>query len=93
MAGFPKIKPGRRLQWEERQQAHVLLYPEGMVTLSESAADILKLCDGTLCVKDIAAHFAAEFAPDVESCEVEHDVLSFLQEAATYGWIRISAPG
>ena len=31
------IAPGFRLQWEEAQGAHVLLFPEGMVRLSESA--------------------------------------------------------
>ena len=30
------IAPGFRLQWEDAQNAHVLLYPEGMVGLSES---------------------------------------------------------
>ena len=27
-----------RLQWEEAQQAYVLLYPEGMVELGDTAA-------------------------------------------------------
>ncbi|CAG1020084.1 partial PqqA binding protein, partial [Patescibacteria group bacterium] len=36
-----------RLQWEEAQQKFVILYPEGMVELNQSSAEILKLCDGT----------------------------------------------
>ena len=35
------IAPGFRLQWEQAQEAHVLLFPEGMVRLSESAGAIL----------------------------------------------------
>lgn len=35
-----------RLQWEKVQNAHVLLYPEGMVQLNPSAAEILLLCTG-----------------------------------------------
>ena len=36
-----------RLQWEPAQDAHVLLYPEGMVKLNQSAGEILLRCDGT----------------------------------------------
>ncbi len=42
----PKLNRIFRLQWEEVQQAYVLLYPEGMVKLNVSAAEILKRCDG-----------------------------------------------
>ena len=34
----PAFRPGYRLQWEAVQNAHVLLYPEGMVKLNDSAA-------------------------------------------------------
>ena len=43
----PRLNRLFRLQWEEAQQAYVLLYPEGMVKLNLSAAEILKRCDGT----------------------------------------------
>jgi pyrroloquinoline quinone biosynthesis protein D len=42
----PRLNRLFRLQWEEAQQAYVLLYPEGMVKLNLSAAEILKRCDG-----------------------------------------------
>ena len=45
--GNLRIATGFRLQWEEAQQSHVLLYPEGMVTLNGSSAEILKYCDGS----------------------------------------------
>ncbi|MEO1885981.1 MAG: pyrroloquinoline quinone biosynthesis peptide chaperone PqqD, partial [Methyloprofundus sp.] len=40
------FSPMHRLQWEEVQQKDVILYPEGMVELNQSSAEILKLCDG-----------------------------------------------
>lgn len=43
----PRVAKMFRLQWEPAQQAHVLLYPEGMVKLNQSAAEILKRCDGS----------------------------------------------
>ena len=36
----PAIAAGMRLQWESAQEAHVLLYPEGMVKLNGSAGAI-----------------------------------------------------
>ena len=36
-----------RFQWEEAQAAYVLLYPEGMVKLGQSAGEILKRVNGT----------------------------------------------
>ena len=48
----PKLSRLYRLQWEEAQDNYVLLYPEGMVKLNQSAAEILKRCDGE---RDVAA--------------------------------------
>jgi pyrroloquinoline quinone biosynthesis protein D len=42
----PRLSRRFRLQYEEAQSRWVLLYPEGMVQLNDSAAEILKRCDG-----------------------------------------------
>ena len=42
----PALAHGMRLQWEPAQDAHVLLYPEGMVKLNGSAGAIMSRCDG-----------------------------------------------
>ena len=36
-----EINPVYLFRWEEPQQAHVLLYPEGVVKVNESGAAIL----------------------------------------------------
>jgi pyrroloquinoline quinone biosynthesis protein D len=69
-AARPAIGGGFRLQWEPAQAAHVLLYPEGMVRLNQSAAAILTRCDGERTVADIVtelerAYSAAGLTPDV----------------------------
>ena len=51
----PAIAHGMRLQWEEAQAAHVLLYPEGMVKLNGTAGAILSRCDGVRCLDEIVA--------------------------------------
>ena len=40
-SAVPVVGRGFRLQFEPAQEAHVLLYPEGMVKLNNSAAAIM----------------------------------------------------
>ncbi len=58
---MPRLNRRFRMQWEEAQQAHVLLYPEGMVRLNQSAGEILKRCDGATTVDDIVAQLERDF--------------------------------
>ena len=51
----PIIGRGFRLQWEAAQDAHVLLYPEGMVKLNSSAGEIMSRCDGERTLAEIVA--------------------------------------
>lgn len=71
-----------RLQWEPAQNAYVLLYPEGMVKLSQSASEILKRCDGKNTVDMIVVDLEQAF-----SCTgLSDDIHAFLTEAQTRGW-------
>jgi pyrroloquinoline quinone biosynthesis protein D len=42
----PRVARGARLEWDDVRRRHVLLYPEGLATLSATAADVVRLCDG-----------------------------------------------
>jgi len=77
------IAPGFRLQWEEAQGAHVLLYPEGMVRLSKSAGAILSRCDGERSFTGIVASLGEAFP----GADLEGDVAEFLEIALDKGWI------
>lgn len=81
--GNLRIAPGFRMQWEEAQQSHVLLYPEGMVTLNGSSAEILKYCDGSRSVDGIIADLQKQF-PEADLAD---DVREFLAVAHNNGWI------
>jgi pyrroloquinoline quinone biosynthesis protein D len=72
-----------RLQWEDKQQAYVLLYPEGMVKLNHSAGEILKRCDGSRTVSDIITDLEKDF-PDAD---LKDDVMNLLNSARDNGWI------
>jgi pyrroloquinoline quinone biosynthesis protein D len=84
---IPVISSQFRLQWEPAQEAHVLLFPEGMVKLSDSAAQILKRVDGGSSVAVIIQELERAFP----GAELRSDVLEFLSIARERGWIAISS--
>ena len=80
----PAISRGFRLQWEEAQKAHVLLYPEGMVRLNASAGEILRRCDGAHSVGEIVAELEQVFARK----GLAGDVIAFVSMAKQQGWLE-----
>ncbi len=81
----PRIRRGFRLQWEPVQNCHVLLYPEGMIQLNESAAHILKLVDGQRSIAQIIIELQTQF-PDVQG--LDEDVLTFMGVAYARFWLE-----
>lgn len=72
-----------RLQWEPSQEAYVLLYPEGMVQLNSSAAEILKRCDGSRSLPELVAQLEQAF----NARELDDDVRAFVAGAQARGWL------
>ena len=81
---IPELAPTFRFQWEEVQDCYVVLYPEGMVKLSQSAGQIMKRCDGTKTVSEIIDDLEVEFP----GAELTNDVINFMEQAKENGWIR-----
>ena len=79
----PKLARLFRMQWEEAQGAYVLLYPEGMVKLNQSAGEILKRCDGE---RDVQA-IIDDIEQTVNATGLEKDVIGFIEIATERGWI------
>ena len=79
-----QFSPMHRLQWEEAQQKDVILYPEGMVELNQSSAEILKLCDGTRNLDQIVIDLEEKFS----TSGLKNDITSFLDVALNNGWIQ-----
>lgn len=82
-----EIAPAFRFRWEESQGAYVLLYPEGVVKLNESAGEILKRCTGERSVTQIITDLQQQF-PDAD---LEASVRRFLEVSHDNGWIRVKA--
>jgi len=78
-----------RLQWEEAQNCHVLLYPEGLVKLSDSAYEVLSRCQQPITAADLIAQLQQDY-PDADT--LGKDVTDFLEHAVQHHWL-ISANG
>lgn len=79
----PRLSRKFRLQFEPAQDRWVLLYPEGMVQLNPSAAEILKRCDGERTVDAIVSELEAAF----NAQGIAPEVCNLLQEGQRRGWI------
>jgi len=80
----PQLNKLFRLQWEEAQQAYVLLYPEGMVKLNLSAAEILKHCDGAHTVDEIISALEKAFG----ETNLRDPIEGMLRAAFEKDWIK-----
>ncbi len=81
---IPALNPGFRMQWEPAQGCHVLLFPEGMVKLNPSAAEILMMCDGKRDIETIIAALADRF-PGVDTLSA--DLMDFVEVANERRWL------
>jgi pyrroloquinoline quinone biosynthesis protein D len=81
---IPRIARLYRFQWEPAQNAFVLLFPEGMVKLNDTAGEILRRCDDRHTAGEIVADLRRAF----ESDDIGPDVDAFLSEATQSGWIE-----
>lgn len=78
------IAMGHRLQFEEAQQAWVVLYPEGMVQLNQSAAEILNRCDGETPLEQVITDLEQVYG----ETGLTRDVVELVTAALDQGWLR-----
>ena len=83
------VNPMYLFRWEDTQNAYVLLYPEGIVKLNQTAGEIIKRCDGEHTVADMVIELQQSFPGDDE--RVADGVYRFLEVVRAKGWIRRQA--
>ncbi len=66
---------------------HMLLYPEGMLALNPTAAEILGLCDGHHTVDEIVSVLSSKY----ESPDITRDVQTLLAGLAAKGLVTYDA--
>ena len=86
-SSVPSLNPLFRLQYEDAQESWVLLYPEGMVKLNQSASEIMQRCDGQKTINDIVAELEVAFDTEVKVS----DVSGFVEVAMEQNWLTVAA--
>ena len=66
------LAPAVRMETDRTTGETVLLYPEGVLILNETAREIVARCDGKTTVAEIAVALAAEY--DTSVAELENDL-------------------
>jgi PqqA peptide cyclase len=84
----PAFGSGVRLVHDEARGQDALLYPEGVLLLNETAGAVLRRCDGSRAVDEIAADLAREYADASMP-----DVLALLAGLAARRLVTASPPG
>ncbi len=73
-----------RMQFEKAQDSYVLLFPEGMVKLSDSAAEILLQFEQPSAVSAVVSRLESKF-PGVDLVQ---DVTEFVEVACDKKWLE-----
>lgn len=79
-----QLNPRYRLQWEAAQNCHVLLYPEGLVRLSDTASAILALFSSPASIKQSIEALQQQY-PDADT--LHDDVHEFVEHALQQQWL------
>ena len=84
----PHLRPGYRLRSESTESVFYLVHGSGTIWLNDSAAEIIKRCNGYSTVGDIVRELQALFVA-ASAVEIETSVRDFLHEACIKGWISL----
>jgi len=79
-AARPRLAKGARLQTDSTTRRSVLLFPEGIIELNETAHEILSRCDGRM-LSEIVHALAEEYDANAEALAADvRDTLADLQQ-------------
>ncbi|WP_000061144.1 pyrroloquinoline quinone biosynthesis peptide chaperone PqqD [Vibrio sp. RC586] len=78
------LNPLFRMQYEQAQGCHVLLYPEGMVSLSDSAAEILTCFAHEKRLADVIVLIESRY-PGIA---LQEDIIEFVEIAYEKHWLK-----
>jgi coenzyme PQQ biosynthesis protein PqqD len=79
----PVFAPGARYRWDDVRQQHQVVFPEGVLVLNESAAAIVRLCDGRSTEDVISA-----LREQIDAVDLSSDVHELLDRLAKKGLLR-----
>jgi pyrroloquinoline quinone biosynthesis protein D len=79
----PRLVTGARLQYDEVREEHMLLVPEGVVRLNQTAAEVLELCDGERSLDEIVGTLSERY----DGADLREDVRGLVDGMTQRGLI------
>jgi pyrroloquinoline quinone biosynthesis protein D len=83
----PRLSPKTRLQWDKVEKRYMLVFPEAALMLNETAAEILKLCDGQRTITQIVDLLAQQFT-GADRTMMAQEVTELLTRLQTRGLLE-----
>lgn len=80
----PRLCRGAVVRHDPARDVELLLLPERVVKLNESAAAILRLCDGERTVARITSEMVSCYSDQT----IASDVHGFIEAVSAEGWLR-----
>lgn len=84
---IPRFAPGVRLKFDAVRERHVLLAPERVIALDETAHAVLALVDGRKDMQAIAEALAAAY--DAPADAIAEDAQALLNDLHLQGLVRL----
>jgi coenzyme PQQ biosynthesis protein PqqD len=79
----PRLVPFARYRWDKIREQHQIVYPEGVLVLNRTGAEIVKRMDGRT-VDALVAELESVF----NSTGIRADVLRFLEKLFNHGLLK-----
>lgn len=84
----PCLSPKARLRWDNVEKRHMLVFPEAALLLNETAAEILKLCDGERTIEQIVDALAQLFV-GADRTMIADEVTDLFTRLRTRGLLEV----
>lgn len=81
----PRLRSPGRMKYDKARQTDLLLLPERIVELNETAGAILRLCDG----QRTLAQLIEELETKYMQTGLKNDVCEFIASASERGWLEL----
>jgi pyrroloquinoline quinone biosynthesis protein D len=84
----PRLSPKARLRWDNVEKRHMLVFPEAALLLNETAAEILKLCNGERTIEQLVDTLAQQFV-GADRTMIADEVTDLLSRLRTRGLLEV----
>lgn len=81
----PRLAAKVRLKWDDIRQKPLLLFPEGVLVLNQTAHEVVALCDGQRTVAEIVKTLGEKFGSDL----IDQDVKDLLARLIGKGLMTV----